>query len=142
MDAVAEARQSVETALESWAKDGKTLFQTAKTLGVDTGTATTMLSGTLPSAATPGPRPGRRAGGRNTTGRRRTGGALTEEQLLAHLGDGSYNQSELATHFGVNRQTVARKLEALGGKVKMVEIRGQKSWTTAERAKLAGVGSG
>lgn len=126
MDAVAEARLSVGTALDAWAKDGKTLIASAKTLGVDTDRFAGMFGGTLPTTGRIRARRGRPA--RTTNG---IGGTVTPEKLLDYLQSGSYNQTQLAKHFHTTPQTIARKLEQLGGQATMVRSHGQKFWTAA-----------
>lgn len=110
MDAVAEVRSSIEHAIDAWAKDGKTLFQTAKTYGVDTGPATAMLTGQLPAGTLRQPA-GRR--GRPGGGNGRAGGAASIEKILTALQSGPMNQSQLATRFHTSRQTIAKRLDDL-----------------------------
>lgn len=147
MDAVAEVHSAVATSLEQWAKDGKTLFATAKALGVNTDRAASMLSGAIPTGGTlhggattrRRARRGRAGGGRSNGG----GGAVTAQQILEYLAGGEYNQSQLATHFGVTRQTIARRIQDLGGKVRMSPgPGGQKTWTAAATAAATGGGTG
>lgn len=149
MDAVAEMRTDAERALKGWLSDGDTVLKTAQAAGVDLadvfdGTRVVKtMTGTIGAGGRPTIGSSARRGRRTTTTRRtrtsggvrKNGGGLTGEQLLATLQtDGPMNQSQLATHFGVARQTIAKRMEPLvkSGDVITEGVGGHKKWRAHE----------
>lgn len=116
MDAVAEAKTGLEKSLKGWATDGETLMKAAQAAGVDIPETLkgTRVVATITGTFAPGERP--RITGRRRSSRRRRGGAsngaVTGEQLQTFLQEHpeGVSQSQLASHFGVSRTTISRKL--------------------------------
>lgn len=145
MDAVAEMRTHAEHALKGWLSDGDTVLKTAQAAGVDlaevfdgtkvVATMTGKMGGdrpTLGSSTRRGRRTTRRTRARGG-GRGNGGRAVTGEQLLMTLQtEGAMNQSQLATHLGVSRQTIAKRLADLGDQVISEGDGGHKRWRAHE----------
>lgn len=116
---------------EQWSEQGASLFGAADAIGLDTSRLAATITGTIEH--------GRAAIGSSTRrGARRpgaNGSAPTDEQLLDMLREmGRTNQSRLAEHFGVSRQTIARKLDALvnAGKAVTDGQGARKTWRARE----------
>jgi hypothetical protein len=159
MDAVKEAQTAFAPVLKEWAQgipgqltdlkslerfaeEAQTMYGAGYALGLDPGAEvvamlTGSISGGMPTLRSTTRRTRTR---RRATARARGNGAghpgPTNEQVLARMRKigGPVTQSQLASHFGVTRQTIAKRLDALvsDGSVKIEGDGARKTWRAKE----------
>lgn len=141
MDALLEARKQTEQVLVESVAQTKAIAKAFTDLGGDPSAFMAQFgqpSRSVSGATSSGPSRARRS----SPARRRSSGnggstaaaAVTAEQVLGFLREsGPANQSMIAKAFGTTRQTIAKRLDALGGTV----IRDGQVWRAAEQEPAA-----
>jgi len=156
LDAVKEAQTAFSPVLKSWAQgipdaltdlpsieqfadEAHTMYATGYALGLDPGaevvaTLTGSISGGTPTLKTSTRGSRGRSRSRARGGARSNGHSPTGEQLLSFMQEigGPTNQSTLAEHFGVTRQTIAKRLDTLVGEGLVEGDGARKTWRAKE----------
>jgi hypothetical protein len=160
MDAVKEAQTAFKPVLHEWAgtipeqltdlesvgrfaEDAKTMYGAAYALGLDPGVEVAAslsgsISGGMRTLRSTSTRRRARTRSRSRPSGRSTGNGHgpTGEQVLTFMQEagGNINQSMLAEHFGVTRQTIAKRLDTLirDGQVTVHGQGARKTWRAKE----------
>ena len=116
MDALAEAKQSIEKSVKQWASDGQHLLKSATALGVDTTDVVAGLTGRTRQVPVKTPTSRRTARKRTTatgngTARQRK---VTDEQIIAFLAEHpGATGARLAAQFRMSRTGIENRMKGL-----------------------------